>query len=158
MFCASCGQHVKDGVRFCGSCGASLQAPGAIAPQSPQQQLMPKGNQRERQGQGQGMVQRQGKPKDPFQPQIKQLKLQIRQLRLDLQQVNSQMGKTRAQYNQSPLSAFPGMLREGSRLFEDARLWGPQKQKQALQQQIMQLQQQLLSLQQQQVQWQQQQP
>lgn len=152
MFCANCGQYVQDGVRFCGSCGASLQAPGAIAPQQPMQ----RGSQRVG-GQGRGLGPRQAKPKDPYQVQIKQLKLQIRQLRLDLQQINAQMGKTRAHYNQSPLSAFPGMLREGSRLFEDVQLWGPQKQKQALQQQIMQLQQELLGLQQQQAQWQQQQ-
>ncbi len=89
-----------------------------------------------------------------YKEQISQLKLQIRQLKLDLKQINTGMGKTRSQYNQSAAFVPRGILRHGYKEIEDVRLWGPQKKKQELQQQIIYLEQQLLGLQQQQTQWQ----
>ncbi len=65
-----------------------------------------------------------------------------------------EMGKIRSQYYQSAAFVPRGMLRHGYKEVEDVRLWGPQKKKQELQQQIMYLEQQLLGLQQQQTQWQ----
>jgi DNA-binding transcriptional MerR regulator len=162
MFCASCGSQVQDGSHFCPSCGASLQAPGGVGYRQQPSQAMPKfepemPQRRQGQGRGQGQAQRQAKPKDPYQLQIKQLRLQIKQLKLDLQQINQQMGKTRAQYEQGIGPLIGGWGRRIERGIEDAQLWGPQKQKQQLQQQIQQLEQQLLSLQQAQAQWQMQQ-
>lgn len=145
MFCANCGSHVQDGVHFCGNCGASLQAPGGVAFQSPVQQAPS--------GAGSGRARKVAKPQDPYQAQIKELKLQIRQLKLDLKQITTQMSSTRAGYNETAAFMPGGLLRHGYKMFEDARLLGPQQQKQQLQQQIMQLEQQLLGLQQAQVQW-----
>ncbi|GAC1379686.1 MAG: hypothetical protein NVSMB33_05100 [Ktedonobacteraceae bacterium] len=141
MFCSNCGNHVPDGVRFCDHCGNSLQAPGGISYQQPMPAQTPSGR-------------RAVKPQDPFQLQIKQLKLQLKQLKLDLKQINTNMGQIRSQYNQSATFVPRGLLRHGYKEIEDVRLWGPQKQKQELQQLIMQLEQQLLGLQQQQAQWQ----
>jgi len=81
--------------------------------------------------------------------------LQIRQLKLDLKQITTQMSTIRSRHNQSSAFVPRGIFKEGSRIFEDISLMGPQKQKQQLQKQIMQLERQLLSLQQQQQQWQQ---
>ncbi len=137
MFCTQCGAHATDGAHFCENCGASLQAPGAVS------QVAPTKTNR-----------RAGKPTDPYQEQIRQLKLQIRQLKLDLKRINTEMAAIRAQYNQTSSFVPGGLLKRLDKDIEDARLWGPQKKKQELQQQIMYLEQQLLGLQQQQAQWQ----
>ncbi len=137
MFCSQCGMRVKDGAHFCDNCGAALQAPGGVS------QVPPVKNSRGA-----------SKAKDPYKEQISQLKLQIRQLKLDLKRINTEMGKIRSQYYQSAAFVPRGMLRHGYKEVEDVRLWGPQKKKQELQQQIMYLEQQLLGLQQQQTQWQ----
>ena len=137
MFCSQCGKRIQDGAHYCDNCGAALQAPGGVS------QVPPGGSSRGA-----------SKAKDPYKEQIRQLKLQIRQLKLDLKQINTEMGKIRSQYNQSAAFVPGGMLRHGYKEIEDARLWGPQKKKQELQQQIMYLEQQLLGLQQQQTQWQ----
>ncbi|MHB8598240.1 MAG: zinc ribbon domain-containing protein [Ktedonobacteraceae bacterium] len=155
MFCSQCGTHADDGAHFCNSCGASLQAPGGIAhqqpaPYSPYQYSQPPASPPR-------AVRRSSsaKPQDPYSLQIKQLKLQIRQLKLDLKQINTEMSTIRSRHNQSAGFMPRGFFKEGSRMFEDMRLMGPQNKKQQLQQQIMQLEQELLSLQQQQQQWQQ---
>lgn len=147
MFCSSCGTHLKDGAHFCENCGAQLQAPGAISYQ-PSIPATPPRSAARRQDSG-------SKTKSPYEPQIKQLKLQIRQLKLDLKQVNTEMSHIRSQYNQTSAFVPHGLLHEGYKGIEDARLWGPQKKKEQLQQQIIQLEQQLLDLEQQQAQWQQ---
>lgn len=141
MFCTQCGAHVPDGAHFCDHCGAPLQAPGGVS-QQPPTSVAPRSSRRP------------AKLQDPYQQQIKQLKLQLKQLKLDLKQVNTEMGKIRSQYNQSAAFVPRGLFRRGYKEIEDVRLWGPQKQKQELQQQILQLEQQLLGLQQQQAQWQ----
>ena len=52
---------------------------------------------------------RASKQADPYQAQIKQLKLEIRQLKLDLKQITSKMSNIRSGYNET--SAFvPGGL------------------------------------------------
>src|SRR3989442_10712339 len=66
----------------------------------------------------------------------------------------SQMGQIRSRYNESAAFVPRGLLRHGYKEIEDVRLWGSQKNKEQLQQEIMQLEQQLLGLQQQQAQWQ----
>jgi predicted amidophosphoribosyltransferase len=143
MFCSNCGSHVQEGIHFCGNCGAALQEPGAIAYQQP----APAPAQTK-------TTHRPAKPQDPYQQQIKQIKLQLKQLKLDLKQVNTGMGKIRSQYNQSAAFVPRGLFRRGYKEVEDVRLWGPQRNKQELQQEILQLEQQLLGLQQQQAQWQ----
>lgn len=159
MFCTNCGGQVNDGSHFCPNCGAALQAPGAVvARQSVPQpkSAPPPGMPGARAGAGQGQRRAQGKPKDPYQMQIKQLRLQIKQLRLDLQQLNQQIGTARIQYEESA-PFLPGGLRRLDRMVEAGRLMGPGQKRQQLQQEIKQLEQQLLSLQQQQLQWEQQQ-
>lgn len=155
MFCTNCGSQVNDGSHFCTNCGAPLQAPGAVATgqPAPRPKNAPSGV---RSGAGQGQRRAQGKPKDPYQLQIKQLRLQIKQLRLDLQQLNQQIGTARIQYEESA-PFLPWKLRRLDRMVEAGRLYGPAQKRQQLQQEIKQLEQQLLSLQQQQLQWQQQQ-
>ena len=98
------------------------------------------------------------KPKDPYQQQIRELRLQIRQLKLYLRQINQRMSSTRSRYYET--NAFlPGfLLRAGHKWFEDLQLLGPQQQKEQLQQQIMQMEQQLLGLEQAQEQWKMQNP
>ncbi|HLQ27699.1 MAG TPA: zinc ribbon domain-containing protein [Ktedonobacteraceae bacterium] len=145
MFCSNCGKHVQDGVHFCDNCGAQLQAPGGVSYQQPAPTPMPTASRGNR---------RSSKAQDPYEPQIKQIKLQLRQLKLDLKQINTGMGKVRSQYNQSAAFVPRGLLRHGYKEIEDVRLWGPQQKKQQLQQEIIQLEQQLLGLQQQQAQWQ----
>jgi predicted amidophosphoribosyltransferase len=147
MFCTNCGHHVQDGAHFCDNCGAALQAPGGIsyqqtAPTPTRASGPPK------------TARRSAKPQDPYQQQIKQIKLQLKQLKLDLKQVNTEMSKIRSHYNESAAFVPRGLLRHGYKEIEDARLWGPQKNKEQLQQEIIQLEQQLLGLQQQQAQWQ----
>ncbi len=148
MFCAQCGTQADDGSRFCSTCGSALQGPGGVADQPPQQ-YSPSSRAGSR---GSGRAKKQA---DPYQAQIKQLKLEIRQLKLDLKQINTQMSSIRSNYNETAAFVPRGLLRRGDKMIEDARLLGPQRQKQQLQQQIMQLEQQLLALQQQQQQWQQ---
>src|SRR5690348_12780841 len=117
MFCAACGLRVKDGAHFCENCGASLQAPGGVtydAPEAPARRT-------------------RGKPKDPYKDQITQLKLQLKQLKLYLKQVNAGMSNTRSQYYETAAFVPRGFLREVYKGFEDARLLGPQQQKQRLQ-------------------------
>lgn len=157
MFCNNCGASVQDGAHFCTNCGMHLQTPGAIAAQQPEPKLkdahpleMPRAAQRQSQRQP-----RQAKPKDPYQMQIKQLRLQIKQLRLDLRQVNQQIGTARIQYEESA-PFLRGGLRRLDRMIEAGRIMGPGQKKQQLQQQIQQLEQQLLGLEQQQMIWKQQ--
>ena len=145
MFCANCGSHIQDGVHFCSNCGTSLQAPGGVSYEPPIQQTPP--------GPSLSRGRRSAKPQDPYQTQIKELKLQIRQLKLDLKQITTKMSSTRAGYNETSAFVPEGLFRHGYKIFEDARLLGPQQHKQQLQQQIMQLEQQLLGLQQAQNQW-----
>jgi len=137
MFCSQCGVHIADGAHFCENCGASLQAPGAVSQEAPAK-----------------TSRRAGNSKDPYQEQISQLRLQLRQLKLDLKRINTEMSAIRAQYNQSSSFVPGGIFKRGYKDIEDARLWGHQKKKQELQQQIIYLEQQLLGLQQQQAQWQ----
>ena len=139
MFCSACGQSVKDGARFCENCGAPLQEPGAITPASPKVITT---TRRTRE-----------KPVDPYKEQIAQLKLELRQLKLYLKQVKTNMSNTRAQYHETSAFVPHGLLHLGYKWFEDARLLGPQQQKQRLEQEIIQLEQQLLGLQQAQAQW-----
>lgn len=139
MFCAVCGQSVKDGARFCEHCGTALQEPGAIAAYGSSKVSL--GQEKHR------------KQEDPYKDQISQLKLQIRQLKLNLKQINAGMAATRAQYNQTAAFVPRGLLRRGYKITEDMRLLGPQQQKQRLQQEIMALEQQVLGLQQAQVEW-----
>lgn len=145
MFCANCGHNVQDGAHFCDNCGAALQAPRGISYQQPSSPPVPVPPKTSR---------RSAKAQDPYEQQIKQIKLQLKQLKLDLKQVNAEMGKIRSHYNQSAAFVPRGLLRHGYKEIEDARLWGPQRNKEQLQQEIMQLEQQLLGLQQQQMQWQ----
>ncbi len=152
MYCARCGAYNQDGAHFCQNCGNQLQAPGAVLQQPPidpyqiYTQEEPSVRPRARSG-------RSVKPRDPYQDQIKQLKLQIKQMKLYLKQVNTHMSATRAQYNQTSAFVPEGILKRGYKWFEDMRLLGPQQQKQQLQQQILQLEQQLLGLEQAQTQW-----
>ncbi|MEO8953302.1 MAG: zinc ribbon domain-containing protein [Ktedonobacteraceae bacterium] len=146
MFCANCGTHVQDGVHFCGNCGAALQASGGISQQAPVSQPP--------MGTSVRSTKRASKQPDPYQAQIKQLKLEIRQLKLDLKQITSKMSNIRSGYNETSAFVPHGFLKHGYKEIEDMRLLGSQQQKQQLQQQIMQLEQQLLGLQQMQTQWQ----
>jgi predicted amidophosphoribosyltransferase len=137
MFCAACGQRIKDGAHFCENCGASLQAPGGIAydaPEAPSRRT-------------------RSKPQDPYKEQIVQLKLQLKQLKLYLKQVNTDLSNTRSQYYETAAFVPHGFFREGYKWFEDLKLLGPQQKKQRLQQEIMALEQQLLGLQQEQARW-----
>lgn len=142
MFCSNCGLPVQDGAHFCQNCGASLTAPGGVT-QRPAPTVQPAVR----------ATGRARKPQDPYKDQIAQLKLQIRQLKLNLKQITTKMSSTRAGYYETSAFVPRGLLREGYKMFEDARLLGPQQQKQHLQQEIMQLEQQLLGLQQAQSQW-----
>ncbi len=151
MYCAQCGAYNQDGAHFCQNCGNALQAPGAAMPRPPidpyptyaQQEAPPRRTRSTR----------SSKPRDPYQNQIKALKLQIKQMKLYLKQINTQMSATRAQYNQTSAFVPEGFLKRGYKWFEDMRLLGPQQQKQQLQQQILQLEQQLIGLEQAQTQW-----
>src|SRR5579875_348942 len=118
MFCAACGQRVKDGAHFCENCGASLQAPGGVAydaPEAPSRRT-------------------RSKPKDPYKDQIAQLKLQLKQLKLYLKKVSTEMSNTRSQYYETAAFVPHGLLREIYKGVEDVRLLGPQQKKQILQQ------------------------
>ncbi|GCE11184.1 zinc ribbon domain-containing protein [Tengunoibacter tsumagoiensis] len=138
MYCATCGQPIRDGAQFCESCGAQLQVPGAVTPYDYKATR--------------GTRQR-NEIADPYKDQIAQLRLQIKQLKLDLKQINTGMSTTRSQYYQTSAFVPHGLLRRGYKWIEDIRLLGPQQQKQRLQQEIISLEQQLLGLQQAQMQW-----
>ncbi len=155
MYCARCGAHNQDGARFCQNCGNALQAPGAVLQQPPidPYPVIAQEEQIEAPARRRTRSVRSVKTQDPYQDQIKQLKLQIKQMKLYLKQVNTQMSATRAQYNQTSAFVPEGIIKRGYKWFEDMRLLGPQQQKQQLQEQIIQLEQQLIGLQQAQVQW-----
>ncbi len=151
MFCSNCGAQVDDGMHFCSNCGAPLQQPGAISRQPQQAQQRVKGKR------GQGVdagPRRQAKQQDPYQPQIKALRLQLKQMKLYLKQINQEMQITRAQYQEMRPLLFGRLAWHLGMGFEQFQLWKPQQQKQALQNQIMQLEQELLALEYQQAQWQ----
>ena len=152
MYCARCGAHNQDGAHFCQNCGNPLQAPGAVM-QHPPIDPYPIYGQAQAPARRSTRGVRATKPQDPYQDQIKQLKLQIKQMKLYLKQINTQMSATRAQYNQTSAFVPEGIIKRGYKWFEDMRLLGPQQQKQQLQEQIIQLEQQLLGLQQAQTQW-----
>lgn len=161
MYCSRCGAYNQDGAHFCQNCGAPLQAPGAVQqhpyipaypsnePYSPEEV----DEQQERPSARRRSAARTPKPKDPYQDQIKQLKLELKQLKLYLKEVNTKMSATRAQYHETSAFIPEGILHRGYKWFEDLRLLGPQQQKQQLQQQIIQMEQQLLGLEQAQNQW-----
>jgi hypothetical protein len=156
MYCAQCGAHNQDGAHFCQNCGNALQAPGAALQHPPIDPYPTYAPQRESMqppaSRGTRSV-RVVKSQDPYQDQIKQLKLQIKQMKLYLKQINTQMSATRSQYNQTSAFVPEGIIKRGYKWFEDMHLLGPQQQKQQLQQEIIQLEQQLLGLQQAQTQW-----
>ena len=155
MYCARCGAHNQDGAHFCQNCGNALQAPGAVLQQPPIDPYPIYAQEEQTQSPVRRRTRsvRSVKPQDPYQDQIKQLKLQIKQMKLYLKQVNTHMSATRAQYNQTSAFVQEGIIKRGYKWFEDMRLLGPQQQKQQLQQQIIQLEQQLLGLEQAQIQW-----
>ncbi len=155
MYCARCGAHNQDGAHFCQNCGNALQAPGAVLQQPPidPYPIYAREGQQDAPAPRRTRGVRSMKPQDPYQDQIKQLKLQIKQMKLYLKQINTQMSATRSQYNQTSAFVPEGIIKRGYKWFEDMRLLGPQQQKQQLQQQIIQLEQQLIGLQQAQMQW-----
>ncbi|GAC1645546.1 MAG: hypothetical protein NVS4B12_11700 [Ktedonobacteraceae bacterium] len=155
MYCARCGALNQDGAHFCQNCGNALQAPGAVMQRPPidSYPIYAQEEQVEAPMRRRARSVRSMKPQDPYQDQIKQLKLQIKQMKLYLKQVNTRMSATRSQYNQTAAFVPEGILKRGYKWFEDMRLLGPQQQKQQLQEQIIQLEQQLLGLQQAQTQW-----
>jgi hypothetical protein len=140
MYCSLCATPFKDGEHFCSNCGASLQNPGAVGQQMPEQQFTVGNEGRKR------------KPQDPYTEHIQELRLDIRQLKLDLRQINTSMSSTRSRYSQTR-AFFPWPIGKGSKWFEDLRLLGKQPQKEQLQQEIAHLQQQLLGLEEMQVEW-----
>ena len=94
MYCARCGAHNQDGAHFCQNCGNALQAPGAVLQQPPidpypiyaqEEQVQAPVRRRTRGVRTARPIQ----PQDPYQDQIKQLKLQIKQMKLYLKQVNT---------------------------------------------------------------------
>ncbi|HEX4204731.1 MAG TPA: zinc-ribbon domain-containing protein [Ktedonobacteraceae bacterium] len=139
MYCASCGQSVKDGARFCENCGSPLQESEAVISYAPEAPARQRRGSRD--------------TGDPYKDQIAALKLEIRQLKLELKQITTNMSNTRAQHYETAAFVPEGLLRRGYKWFEDFKLLGPQQQKQHLQQEIMDLEQQLLGLQQAQMKW-----
>ena len=103
------------------------------------------------------VVARRRVARDPYKEQIAELRLYIKKLKLELRQITTDMANTRAQYNQTSAFIPRGILHKGYKLFEDARLLGPQQQKQRLQQEVLRLEQELLDLQQAQLDWKEQQ-
>ena len=75
-------------------------------------------------------------------------------MKLYLRQINQEMGITRAQYQEMRPVLFGNLAWHLGKGFEEFRLFGPQQQKQKLQNQIMEMEQHLLSLEYQQAQWQ----
>ena len=165
MFCSACGQSVREDAHFCERCGAQFQEESEIAPG----ETVPYGQD----GQVEAGVSTEpalttikprrrsvGDPysvKDPYKEQIAEIRLHIKQLKLELKQIATDMANTRAHYNQTSAFIPHGILHKGYKLFEDARLLGPQQQKQQLQQEILRLEQELLDLQQAQLDWKEQQ-
>ncbi len=147
MFCSACGHRIQDGAHFCDNCGAALQAPGGVTREPLTR------NPRNAPAPAPRVAGRAPKPQDPYKEQIAELKLEIRQMKLYLKQIKSNLSNTRANYNETAAFVPRGLFRRGYKMFEDFHLWGPEKQKQQLQQQIMQLEQELLGLQQAQAQW-----
>ncbi|MDQ2885643.1 MAG: zinc ribbon domain-containing protein [Chloroflexota bacterium] len=158
MYCSACGQHLRDDAHFCDHCGASTELPGAVTNESP---VAPSRTYREVEVPAE--VPYEERPvapthtyyenEDPYKDQIAQLKLELKQVKLELKRVNADLSATRAQHNTTAAFVPRGTLRRGYKMFEDMRLWGPQQQKQALQQEIINMEQELLDLQQAQVQW-----
>ena len=148
MFCSNCGQRVHEGSHFCEHCGAQFQEGNEIAPY-------------EQVGSASGAPvptnARRRSAKDPYKEQIAELKLHLKQLKLELRQISTGMASTRSQYNQTSAFIPEGILHKGYKLLEDARLLGPQQQKQRLQQEILRLEQELLEMQQAQLNWKEQQ-
>jgi len=136
MFCATCGQRVRDGAHFCDHCGAQLEQPEAITRTAPTES-----------------THTYHEVTDPYKEQIAQLKLQMKQLKLMLKQINMDMSNKRAQHSETAAFVPRGVLRRGYKMIEDAQLWGPQQRKQQLQQEILQMEQELLGLQKAQTDW-----
>jgi predicted amidophosphoribosyltransferase len=136
MFCATCGQRVRDGAHFCDHCGAQLELPGAITQTAPAESMHT-----------------YHEVTDPYKEQIVKLKLQMKQLKLMLKQVNMDMSNKRAQHSETAAFVPRGVLRRGYKMIEDVQLWGPQQRKQQLQQEILQMEQELLGLQKAQTEW-----
>lgn len=154
MYCSACGQHLHDDARFCDHCGASIELPGSVTNENPapptHTRRQPDGPNEERPTPS---TRTYHENKDPYKDQIAQLKLELRQLKLELKRVNANLSTTRAQHNETAAFVPHGVLRRGYKIIEDVRLWGPQQQKQALQQEIMNMEQELLNMQQAQTQW-----
>lgn len=136
MFCATCGQRLRDGAHFCDHCGTQLELPGAITQTAPAES-----------------THTYHEVTDPYKEQIVQLKLQMKQLKLMLKQVNMDMSNKRAQHSETAAFVPRGALRRGYKMIEDMQLWGPQQRKQQLQQEILQMEQELLGLQKAQTDW-----
>ena len=136
MYCSTCGQQLHDGAHFCEHCGASLELPAAVTTDSPTRS-----------------AHTYHEVKDPYKEQITQLRLELKQMKLDLKQIKMDMSNRRAQYNQTAAFVPGGTLRRGYKMLEDFQLWSPQRQKEALQQEILRLEQELLGLEQAQAQW-----
>ncbi|MBV9616400.1 MAG: zinc ribbon domain-containing protein [Ktedonobacteraceae bacterium] len=136
MYCSTCGQQLHDGAHFCEHCGASLELPAAVTTDSPTRS-----------------THTYHEVKDPYKEQITQLRLELKQMKLDLKQIKMDMSNRRAQYNQTAAFVPGGTLRRGYKMLEDFQLWSPQRQKEALQQEILRLEQELLGLEQAQAQW-----
>ena len=154
MYCSACGQHLREDARFCDHCGASTELPGSVTHEQPapvahtyrevddpyaERSIAPTHTYHEN--------------SDPYKDQIKQLKLELRQIKLELKRVNAELSSTRAQHSETATFVPRGMLRRGYKMIEDVRLWGPQRQKEALQQEIINMEQELLDLEQAQAQW-----
>ena len=154
MYCSACGQHLRDDARFCDHCGASTELPGAVTDESP---AATSGTYREVDGPYEERTVRPShtyhENEDPYKDQITQLKLELKQIKLELKRVNADLSATRAQHSTTAAFVPRGTLRRGYKMIEDVRLWGPQQQKQALQQEILSMEQELLDLEQAQVQW-----
>ena len=164
MFCSACGQSVSDDARFCQHCGAQFQEEREVAVKEvvpyEEQEIAPfEGSYEEVEpavATEPVLVPtrpRRRAARDPYKEQIAELRLDIKQLKLELKQVTTDMANTRAQYNQTSAFIPRGILHKSYKFIEDARLLGPQQQKQRLQQEILRLEQELLDLQQAQLDW-----
>ncbi|MBA2682497.1 MAG: zinc ribbon domain-containing protein [Ktedonobacteraceae bacterium] len=160
MFCSACGQSVSEDARFCQHCGAQFQEEGEIATKEIAPEIAPYEEPYEEieSATATEPVLAPVRPghqaaRDPYKEQIAELRLYIKRLKLELRQITTDMANTRAQYNQTSAFIPRGILHKGYKLFEDARLLGPQQQKQRLQQEVLRLEQELLDLQQAQLDW-----